>query len=280
MPELYSLPRNITSHKHVRVITNHPTHTTPVHMHEYVEIELVLSGKCKQLINGTVYDNIERGSLYLLTPVDFHQLFDFEAKIEAINLCFDNSFYDSDIVQLFMNKKSNIVLKLSPEELSVARKMIEQIKESCATEDKYSERHTRNLIECLLIYILRQSELKSFESFDAKLSPIQKALQYLFQHYRENPSSEKMAKICGYSESHFCRQFKSITQKTYVEFLNTLKLNYAKVLLISEKLPIIEVADICGFNSLSNFNRVFKQQMGIPPSDFIKQNQSKSMKKE
>lgn len=279
MPELYSLPYDITNSKHVRIIYNHPAHTTPVHMHAYVEIELVLSGKCKQLINGTVYDNIERGSLYLLTPVDFHQLFDFEAPIKAINLCFDSSFYSSDIVQLFMNKSSNIVLKLNAKELETAEKMIEQIRESNESEDKYSKRYTKNVIECFLIYILRLSELKITEAFDAKLSPIQKALQYLFQHYRENPSSEEMAKICGYSESHFCRQFKNLTQKTYIEFLNTLKLNYAKVLLLSDNLPIIEVADICGFNSVSNFNRVFKQQIGIPPSEFIKRNNSKSKEK-
>ncbi|MBR3966487.1 MAG: helix-turn-helix domain-containing protein [Clostridia bacterium] len=280
MPELYRLPMEITNHKHVRILMNYPSDTTPVHMHEYVEIELVLKGKCKQLINGTIYDNIERGSLYLLTPVDFHQLLDFESRLEAINLCFDDSFYDSDIVQLFMNKSSNIVLKLNAEELATAQKMIEQVRESCASDDKYAMRYTRNVLECFLIYILRQSESKSTEVFDAKLTPIQKALEYLFQHYRESPTSEQMAKICGYSESHFCRQFKNLTQKTYVEFLNTLKLNYAKVLLLSDKLPIIEVADICGFNSVSNFNRVFKQQLGIPPSDFIKQNQSKQKKKE
>lgn len=241
-------------------------------MHTYVEIELVLDGKCKQLINGLVYDNIERGSLYLLTPVDFHRLFDFESPVSVINLCFDDSFYGSEIVRFFMNKNSNFLLKLSPDEIDAVEKMIERIQEGSSTDDKYSKTYVKNELENFLIFILRKNELEHPEAFKMSLDPMQKVIQYLFLHYGENPTCEEMAKICGYSESYFCRQFKKLTKKTYVEFLTNLKLNYAKIFLLSQNMQIIEIASACGFNSISNFNRIFKQNVGITPSEFIRRN--------
>ncbi len=270
MPEIYRLPKEIIENKHIRIIINKPANTTPLHMHDYFEIELVISGKCKQLLNGTVYD-IGKGSLYLLSPVDFHQMFDFESTLTAINICFDNYFYSSDIVQKFMNKTGNIVLCMNAEEMKVANDIINQLRESCEPNDRYTERYTKNILECFLIFILRLAEKNSIPAFSSELDPIQKGMQHLFLHYRENPTIEEMAKKCGYSSGHFCRQFKALTGRTYIDFLNSLKINYSKILLLTSKTAIIEVADICGFNSVSNFNRVFKAEVGVSPSEFIKQ---------
>ena len=271
MIERYTLPENITEHNHIRIIYNHPTWTTPIHMHRYFEMELVLSGCCKQMLNGKVY-NISRGSLYFLSPVDFHRLFDFEEKLEAINISFDNYFLGSDIVQIFMNRVNDIVLQLDDGEIEKAESIIKLLKESGKIEDKYTERNIKNLLECFLIYILRKAEGNSNESFSTELTQIQKGIRYLFLHYKDNPTVDEISKICGYSPSHFCRQFKSITGATYIGFLNSLKINNAKILLLTSQTPIIEIAELCGFNSVSNFNRVFREQVGISPSEFVKKN--------
>lgn len=268
---LYTLPDRITEHKHARVITNLIPAQTPIHMHEYFEIELVLKGKCKQFFNGKIYD-VGRGSLYFLSPVDFHNHFDFEDEMQVINISFDNYFYNSDVVQNLMNKTNDIVLHLNEAEIEKAEKILELLKESCESDNNYTERNIKNMLEYFLDFILVQLENKSNISFNSELNRIQKGIKYLFGHFRENPTAEEIAKISGYSTDYFCKQFKSITGKTYVEFLNTLKLNHAKILLLTSNIPILEISEICGFNSVSNFNRVFKEKTSLSPSEFAKHN--------
>lgn len=52
------------------------------------------------------------------------------------------------------------------------------------------------------------------------IPPIQTVLQYMYLHYKENPSAYEVLKICGYSTEHFCRRFKNTTGKTHTHFFN------------------------------------------------------------
>lgn len=123
---------------------------------------------------------------------------------------------------------------------------------------------------------LRNMHDKQLNDVDSsELSPIQTGLQYMYLHYKENPSAYEVSKICGYSTEHFCRQFKSTTGKTYTHFLNLLKINHSKIMLLTSNLSIIEIAEMCGFTSISNFNRVFKDEVGLSPSEFKKQNEKR-----
>lgn len=85
----------------------------------------------------------------------------------------------------------------------------------------------------------------------------------------------KFRKFADIQQSIFCRQFKSTTGKTYTHFLNLLKTNHSKIMLLTSNLSIIEIAEMCGFTSISNFNRVFKDEVGLSPSEFKKQNEKR-----
>ena len=79
-----------------------------------------------------------------------------------------------------------------------------------------------------------------------------------------------MAKISGYSTSYFSKQFHEITGKKYIDFLTSLKLKHAKLLLSTTNKTVIDIAESCGFKSLSNFNSTFKNREGISPSQYRK----------
>ena len=92
-------------------------------------------------------------------------------------------------------------------------------------------------------------------------------IRYITEHYSEPLSTEQMAKVCGFSESHFIKFFKSTIGITFTECLNSYRLSQASRLLLSNTdEPIMDTAKKCGFNSISYFNRVFKKKYGITPS--------------
>lgn len=92
-------------------------------------------------------------------------------------------------------------------------------------------------------------------------------IRYITEHYSEPLSTEQMAKVCGFSESHFIKFFKSTIGITFTECLNSYRLSQAsRLLLANTEKPIMDTARKCGFNSISYFNRVFKKKYGITPS--------------
>ncbi len=89
-----------------------------------------------------------------------------------------------------------------------------------------------------------------------------------------NDSSICLANVAAsinMNKAAFCRYFKKITNKTYFEFLNEIRIGHACKMLIEDKNKnISDIAYSSGFNNMSNFNRQFKLIKGKSPSTYIK----------
>ncbi|MBT8257388.1 MAG: helix-turn-helix domain-containing protein, partial [Bacteroidia bacterium] len=76
-----------------------------------------------------------------------------------------------------------------------------------------------------------------------------------------------VSEVASMSKNAFCRYFKKRTNKTYIQFLNELRVEQASKLLLSRPdLTIAEIAEQCGFQNISNFNRQFKGIKNMTPS--------------
>ena len=78
------------------------------------------------------------------------------------------------------------------------------------------------------------------------------------------------AKISGFNMNYFSSLFHKTTGKTYKEYLNDLKLEYAKKLVLSNHLSISEICFASGFNSLPNFLKNFKAHYSTSPGSMRK----------
>ncbi|MFL9483933.1 AraC family transcriptional regulator [Chitinophagaceae bacterium LWZ2-11] len=92
---------------------------------------------------------------------------------------------------------------------------------------------------------------------------------YIMQHYNKSITLEDVAKQAHMTPQAFCRYFKKHTRHTFVSFLNEVRINEAcKRLTDGAYDSIATVAYNCGFNSITNFNRVFKTITGNSPSEY------------
>lgn len=239
---------------------------TILHMHDYFEIEMIIDGHGVQNLNGDIYD-LKKGSIYFLSPIDFHSVTP-QKQLGLINISFDNNAISPQLLNTLINHNKSLIIQLLDNEIRQVEFLIELLVNDYNTDDEYSEVYIKNLIECLLILIVRKGNLSYHSKSNEDISPMYKCMRQLFLHFNETPSLEDMARISGYSTNYFSKQFHEITGKKYIDFLTSLKLNHSKLLLTSTKESVIDISSKCGFTSLSNFNRVFKKETGISPTQY------------
>ncbi|REC76787.1 AraC family transcriptional regulator [Chryseobacterium elymi] len=92
---------------------------------------------------------------------------------------------------------------------------------------------------------------------------------YIHENYDKKPNVNEIAKIVSLSTPAFCRYFKKQTNMTFTDFVNKYRINQAKIFLLKDY-SVTEVCFQVGFESLSYFNKLFKQHMGETPSEFRK----------
>ncbi|ASZ14243.1 AraC family transcriptional regulator [Chitinophaga pendula] len=95
--------------------------------------------------------------------------------------------------------------------------------------------------------------------------------QHSIRHFRKPISLDEIAGIAHMTVPAFCRYFKKRTRKTYIRFLNELRISHACKLLKSDKeLPFAMIAFESGFSNVTSFNRTFKDITGYAPGIYQK----------
>jgi transcriptional regulator GlxA family with amidase domain len=97
---------------------------------------------------------------------------------------------------------------------------------------------------------------------------VEKVIEYLNQHYDKPISLAEVATIANMTEVSFSRFFKANTGTSFINSLLEIRLGHASRCLIDTNLPIGDIAFNCGFNNISNFNRLFKKRKNCTPKDF------------
>ena len=103
------------------------------------------------------------------------------------------------------------------------------------------------------------------------LGTIETARDYILSHFKENISLQQLAAHCLVSPFHFSRIFKAIMKTSPHQYLTSVRMTHAKVLLSGTSSPVSDIAYECGFNSPEHFVTAFKQHFKIKPSTLREQ---------
>lgn len=98
-----------------------------------------------------------------------------------------------------------------------------------------------------------------------------KVYKFLVKNFATSIRLEEVSTLVGLTPTAFCRYFKERTKKTFVEYLNEMRIGYSKKLLLENKMKISTISGEVGFPNLSNFISQFKKVTGMSPSQFQKQ---------
>lgn len=101
--------------------------------------------------------------------------------------------------------------------------------------------------------------------YDKRMSTI---IKYINQNFSDIHSIEDIAERLHISKYYLCRLFKDATGITLIDYLNTIKVKNACKFLETTDKDILEISQLCGFNSSAYFSNVFKKVMSQSPSKY------------
>jgi len=127
-------------------------------------------------------------------------------------------------------------------------------------------------METLIYHLTKESRTNtgtgaenSVINMDGYSALSKKVIRYLEEHYSESISLDDIAKGCELSKNYLCNAFKKDTDTTIIEFLNVIRIRKAAEFVVYSDMSLAQIAEQCGFVSISHFNRVFMHHVGLPP---------------
>ncbi|HEY9004362.1 MAG TPA: AraC family transcriptional regulator [Mucilaginibacter sp.] len=251
---------------------------SPLHYHEEYELNLILNAKgAKRVIGGhmEVIDDIE---LVLIGPNLNHtwlthqcQNDEFtEVTIQFHKDLFDEKFLNRSQLNFMKNmlERSQLGILFSTEAaLSLLDRILSLDKKHGfdSVLELYSLLHSLSLSNNMRIL---SDPGFSNEKFTFNSRRIEKVFEYMNNNYHKQVSLAEVSRIANMPEASFSRFIKKRTGKTFIDSLNDIRLGHASRMLIDTTNTVAEIAYSCGFNNISNFNRVFKRKKLCIPKEF------------
>ena len=248
-----------------------------MHYHAEFEILQIIEGKLK-CTTQTGFVVAEEGDIIFINEGIPHyteisagtlnRLIQFRA--ESISPLYGNGINHN--MSCFLRHSDNdcMVLKkgtdVCMEITDILNKMHEEINVCNTAYETYIKGYLTIMIGILSRYDIIQTMTYSSESMQ-KILPV---VNYTDLNFHKDISLEKICNKFSINKSYFCRVFKKATGRTYIEYLNFLRVREAERLLHSGNQSITGIALECGFVSVSYFNRVFKNITGCTPRDYKK----------
>lgn len=137
-------------------------------------------------------------------------------------------------------------------------------------KDEFRSTNSEYVIKGLLYSIFGKLDSKFIFKDNSNLydTTTQIILKHIAKHFSENITLNSLSKELGYSPFHLSRLLNQKIGYQFNDYINSLRVSMAQKLLIETDTSISQIALECGFESLRNFNRVFKKHVSSTPSDF------------
>lgn len=251
----------------------------PLHFHEEYELNLIMNASGSKRIVGDHISVIDDLELVLVGPNLPHAWFTHKCTSGAITeltIQWHKDLFDEKL--------------LKRNQLSFIRKMFEQSIRGIS--------FTKETIQSVLPRILSLSQRNGFDSvmdlinllhdlstsrnmltlsdstfannqnFNYNSRRLEKVFEFMNNNYHKEISLKDIANLIGMTEESFSRFIKKRTGNTFINTLNEIRLGHASRMLIDTTHSITEISYHCGFNNISNFNRLFKKKKSCTPKEF------------
>lgn len=238
---------------------------SPLHGHDFYELDIILDGENRGTLNSEAI-SISKGDVFFMTPVDFHEYYE-DGSVDILNIHFTSDCISASVFEKAVSSGIRH-FRLNEKSFSDVKDLGSLILRFYS--DRAGKDILSRLIESLLLLLLKDNKKQRPYQSEA-CEDIQKAIIYVGEHFRENPSLCKVASVIHLNERYFCKKFKEYTGESYKSYLKKLKLGYARRLLLATTYSMIRIAEMSGYQTQSHFNREFKEQYGLTPSEFRNQ---------
>ena len=257
---------------------------SPFHSHPELELVYIKESFGKRIVGNSVA-TFESGDMVFLGSDIPHVWLNDELyyqeknnlKAKAIVVYFNKDIFGPAFYEMKEAQKINALFNRGSRGLSINGKTNKQIAKKL--EKLVNKKDFEIIIGLLeILSILSESTDLTFVNSEA-YSPVKNqntndrlsdVFIFIKEHYKEDISLIEISKIANLTPTSFCRMFKLKAKKSFVEYLNEIRVANACKFIMESDMGMAEIAYECGFKTASNFNRIFKKSTGTTPKEYKK----------
>lgn len=254
--------------------------TFPIHVHAEFELNFIENGTGAKRIVGDSIEEIDDLELTLITGAELeHGWLNHKCKsteIKEITIQFHGDLLNDLLLQKNQFRVVKEMFDKAVHGLTFPRETILKMRDrlyrlSSGNNGAHSVLDLFGILYDLsLSPKTRELSSRSFginvENYYSRR--IKRVYEYMLDNYADEIKLSDIADIIGMTEAASSRFLKQRTGRSFIESLNDIRLGHATRMLLDTTHSVAEVSLNCGFNNLSNFNRIFKKKKGCTPTEF------------
>lgn len=252
------------------------------HSHSRFEITVITQGSGEYTTENAVYP-MRAGDVFVFSSNEVHCITQSgDNGLSLINLHFEPRYLDFDNKLELNSSLTNFCFahseafknRIPAENAESIRINHENIKQEFLKNDDLHPLAIKAYLYLILIDLLRNQHYRTETIYDNKnrIFDMLSVYDYIEQHLCEEITLGELANIVSLSPNYFSHLFKKMNGISLWEYINAKRIEKASRLILSNnrELTMLEIASRCGFNNTANFNKAFKKQKGITPTELIK----------
>ena len=252
----------------------------PIHFHPELELNFILDGQGMQRFVGFSIEEIQGYELVLVGSNVNHgwKMHNCTHAVHEVTIQFHNDLFEGNLTKRSIMKPFREMLDKSVHGILFDKEISKKIAPRIMAVSKLEGfAYFQELFSILyelsasknqrLLSVSKTSITDDFDNSDR----IKLFYNFIEDNYANKISLDQISSMMNMSKVSFNRFIKKSTDKTFVEYLNDVRVENASRMLAEEEYGISQIAYKCGFYNMANFNRVFKKIKGSTPSQYRKE---------
>lgn len=258
------------------VTPQHPRYNMVDHWHAECEIIRVLDGKLLLTLDGKRYAG-EKGDIFFVSEGVLHggipENCSYECLVFDLQTVMGETIVGRQNLSELLDGRVQVINRFAPETPLIAD-AVDKLFRAMGAKNKNRQLLVLGSLYELFGIIVENDYFERQSAATAtgirRVSQFKNVLTLIKIRYHETLTLEEMAACANMNKKYFCRYFKSMTQKTPVEYLNYYRIECACEQMLNSDAKISEIALRCGFNDISYFIKVFKRYKGASPLQYLR----------
>lgn len=252
-----------------------------IHWHTYVEILFVITGHALISIGSERFE-VTAGDLLIINSQEIHgvQPVD-EIFTEILVIQFEpwvlnpglGTIFECRYIIPFLQGRVKYSKYLKLDDGSGLKSLLIEMLEDFSRKNAGYEFNIKGNIYKIFSWLIRNEIIKipsGIQLNATEMSRVRNLFEYIEANYQKEITIAGAARIACLSYHHFCRFFKKITGKTFLQYLNFVRVREAEKLILTTDKNISEIALDVGFSSVGGFNKAFKREKSLAPLAYKK----------
>lgn len=251
----------------------------PLHFHPEFEINYIYNAKGAKRVVGDHIGEVDDYELVMVGPNLYHgwenNKYNRVNQLHEITIQFTHGLYTSEMLNKNILKPIKELLLKAERGISFSKETIIRLEPKLFALSKEKGYESFLILQSILFELATSKDQKTLSNISFQqdndlhsTEKIEKIYDWIKENHQEKLKLQEAADLLNMSLISFSRMIKKHTGKTFVEFTNEVRLGYATRLLLESNESVAEICYNCGFNNISNFNRIFRKKQGCTPSEF------------